>query len=83
MIGVVIGKVEKEDMEAAINGLREAELAGEGMDSANATVGNTVGAIGNIIVDVVGGKHGLATTAEVCLVKASSQTPFVVIKPSS
>ena len=63
MVGLVVGQVQLEQLEASVNGLREAETIGEGVDGSDAPNGESARAFGNLIVDVGGGQDGFGTAA--------------------
>jgi hypothetical protein len=53
-------------------------MADEGVRSTDAAVGNAARALGNLIVDVTGGKHGAPTIAQVGRVEASFNPALAV-----
>ena len=61
VIGFMVGQVDEKDMQAAIDGVDEAELSGQAMDRADAAVVDTVDAPGNLIMNIRGGEHRSAT----------------------
>ena len=63
MIGFVIGQMNLEQVETSVDGLDEAELVGEGMHGADATVADAAGALGDLVVDVASCHHGLFAVA--------------------
>ena len=70
VIGLVVGQVDLEQVQAAVDGVDEAELAGQQVDGADAAVADAAAALGDFVVDVAGGEHGLGTAAQVALVEA-------------
>jgi hypothetical protein len=69
------------DVELGINSLNEAELSGQGVKGANATVVNAPDTRGGLVMDVAGGEQRLAAAAEVGFVEAPLNTPLAVVKP--
>ena len=70
MVGLLIGEMEREKVETVIDGVDEPELLGEGVDSAESAVDQSLRAIGQLIVDV-GSRHDRpGTTGEILLVEA-------------
>jgi hypothetical protein len=69
-VGFVVGQVDLEDVQPAVDGLDEAELPGQGVQGADAAVVDAADTAGRLIVDVGGGEHGSVTATEVRLVEA-------------
>ena len=78
MVGFVVGQMELEQVQAAVDGVDEAELAGQGVDGADAAVADAAGAVGDLVVDVAGGEHGLVAAAQVGLVEAAFDPALAV-----
>ena len=58
MIGLMKGEVKGEQVQAAIDGVDEADLSGQGMDGADAAASEAAGAFGDLVVNVAGREHG-------------------------
>ena len=83
VVGLVVGQVELEQVQALVDGVDEAELAGQGVDGADAAVGDAAGAVGDLVVDVGGGEHGSGAAAEVGFVEAAFDAALAVGQPPS
>ena len=83
MIGFVVGQMDLEQVQAAVDGVDQAEPAGQGMDGADAAAGDAAGALGDLVVDVAGGQHGLGAAAQVLLVQAPFDPALAVGQFSS
>src|SRR5438270_13464212 len=83
MIGLMIGKVELQEVQAGIQSLDKSEPTCEGVNEPDAAAGDGMRAAGNFKVDVAGGPDGLRTTAEVCRVEAALDPPLAVRESSS
>ena len=62
VVRFMVGQVDLEQVEASVDGLDEAESAGQGVDGADAADGDAAAAFGDLIVDVAGGHHGLVSS---------------------
>ena len=71
VIGFVIRQMDLEQVQAAVDGVDQAELPGQEVDGADAAVGDAAAAVADFVVDVAGGEHGSGAVAEVGLVEAS------------
>jgi len=69
MIGFVVGQVDDEQLQAAVEGLNQSELLGQGVDSADTAVGNAPHPAGGLIVDFGGRKHGSVTAPDIGFVQ--------------
>ena len=69
MIGLVIGQVDLQKIQTSINGVDEAEAACQGMQGADAAVGDAAVTFADFVMDVGGGEHGLIATLAVELVE--------------
>ena len=78
VVGLVVGQVDLEQVQAVVDGVDEAELAGQGVDGADAAVADAAGAVGDLVVDVAGGEHRLAAAAQVGLVEAALDAALAV-----
>ena len=76
VVGIVIGQMDLQQAEAAIDGLVEAELLGQQMDGPDAAVGGRSRAFGDFIMDVRGGHDGPIASAVVVLVQSSGDPPL-------
>ena len=82
MIGFVVGQVNNEEVQGLVNGFGKAELACEKVDGAKAAISKTMAALGDVIVDVSGGEHGLAASADIGLVETAVHAALVIDQPS-
>src|SRR6185369_12470804 len=71
MVGIVIGQMDLEQMQALVNPLDEAEPPGQEMEGTDASVSDAAGAVADLVVNVAGREHGLRTTTEVGLIEAA------------
>ena len=73
VIGLVVGQVELEQVQAVVDGVDEAELAGQEVHGADAAVADAAAAVADFIVDVAGGEHGLGAAAQVGLGRGGAE----------
>jgi hypothetical protein len=66
----VVGQVDLQQVQAAINGLVQAELPHQEVDGTNTSVADATAAVADLVVDVAGGEHGFGAAAQVVLVQA-------------
>ncbi len=66
-----IGEVELEQVQAAVEGVDETHPARQGVDHTDTAAGDAAGAVGDVIVEVPGGKHGSLASGAVGLVGAA------------
>ena len=78
MVGLMVGQVKLEQVEALVNGLGESETMGEGVDGSDASDGESARAFGNFVVDVGGGHDGFGAAAQVGFVEASLDASLAV-----
>jgi hypothetical protein len=71
MVGLVVGHVKLEQLEASVDGLGEFEASGESVDGTDAADGEAASTLGNLVVDVGGSQDGLGAAAQVSLVEAA------------
>src|SRR5437016_6099750 len=74
----MIRQMDLEQVQIVVDGVHEPKLAGEGVHGTDAAVDNAARALGNLIVDVTGGKHGTPTIAQVAFVEASFKPALAV-----
>ena len=60
-----------EEMEPLVDGVVQAELTDEGVEGADAAVGDAVRSPGDLVVDVAGGEDGSVSVGELGRVEAS------------
>jgi hypothetical protein len=60
VVGLVVGEVELEQVEPLVDGFREAELADQQLDGADATAGDCLGFVGDLVLNISGGAGRLA-----------------------
>jgi hypothetical protein len=78
VIGLVVGKVELEQVQAVVDGVDEADLPRQGMDGPDAAAADTACAGGHFVVDVAGGEHGSLTATAVGAVETTSEAALAV-----
>jgi hypothetical protein len=81
VVRFMVRQMDLQEVEFGINRLDEAELSSQGVKGANAAVANTADACRSLVMNVAGGKEGLATTAEVRFVEAALDASLAVVKP--
>jgi hypothetical protein len=78
VVGLVVGQVELEQVQATVDGLDEADLACQGVQGPNAAAAEAAGAVGDLVVDGAGGEHGLSAVRDVGLVQAAFNAALAV-----
>src|SRR5450755_346353 len=78
VIGLVIGEMDFQKVQAFVNSLAEADTASQQHHGTDATMGNTTNATGKLVIDVPRGKHGPFTTGEDGLVQPPLDAPFAL-----
>ena len=58
MIRFVVGEVEFEEVQAVVDGVDQAEPAGQDVHGADAAVSDALAAAAHFVMDVAGGEHG-------------------------
>jgi hypothetical protein len=69
VIGLVVGQVDLEEVEVTVDSLGEAESVGQGVQGAEAAVGDAAVALADLVAEVGGGEHGPLAACEVELVE--------------
>jgi hypothetical protein len=69
VIRLMVGQVKLEQVQAAIDGLGQAELTHQEVHGTDATVADAAAAVADFVVDVVGSEHGFGAAAQVVLVQ--------------
>jgi hypothetical protein len=82
MVGLVIGQMDLEEMEALVNAVDESEPTGEEMKGAEAAVSDTPRAVADLVVQVAGGEHGLGAASEVRLVETTLNPALTLLQLS-
>ena len=59
VVGLVIGQVDLQEVKSLVDGLDQTEVAGQGMDGADAAVGDGLCFVGDLVVNVAGRQQGL------------------------
>ena len=83
VVGFMVREVDLQQLQTLVQGVDEAEPTGEGMNEANAAAGDAAGTLGDLIVNVGSGHHGLAATAQVLLVQSALDPALAVGQFSS
>ena len=78
VIGLVKRQVPLEHVQPVVDGVDQADLAGQGMDGTDAAVRDAAAAVGKFIMDVACGEHRLAASAELRLVQSSLDAALAV-----
>ena len=63
MVGLVVGQVKPEQVEALVDGLGKPESMSEGVQGSDPSDRESACTFGNLLVDVAGGQDGLAAAA--------------------
>jgi len=74
VIGLMVGKMEEEQVQALVNGVDEAHLPCQGMDRADASAAEAADAVGDLIVAFRGSEHGLAAAVSVGTIEPALDT---------
>jgi hypothetical protein len=74
----MVGAVELEQVQAAVDGVDEADPACQGVHGTDAAAADTAGAVGDLIVDVAGGEHGPLAVGCVRPVETALEAPLAV-----
>ena len=83
MIRLVVGQVDLEQDESPVNGLGETELVDEGMNRADAAVGDALALVADLVMDVGGGEHRPLATFEVELVEPACDSALASVQLSA
>src|SRR5207253_10971620 len=78
MIGFVIGQVEFQQRHAVVDGVNQPQAPDQRMDGSYSTHVDAARALGNLIMDVAGGEHGLIATPQVKPIDAPLDGPLAV-----
>src|SRR5215468_5460839 len=78
MIRFVVRQMDLEEMQPLIDGVDETEAPCQGVDGADAAVGQTSAAVGNFIVDFRGGEHRLVHLADLGFVEPANNAALAV-----
>src|SRR6516162_10805152 len=74
----MIGQVDLEDFQAAVDGIGQAEAADQQVHGPEATGGEAAGALADFIVNVAGRHHGFRAAAQIGLVQAALDPALAV-----
>ena len=69
VIRLVVGQVDLEQVQPAVDGLGQAQLAHQEVDGADTAVADAPATVADFVVDVAGGEHGLGAAAQVVFVQ--------------
>jgi hypothetical protein len=83
VVGLVVGEVELQQVQVAVDGVDEADLTGQGMNGADAAAADAAGPVGDLVVDVRGGEHGAVTRLGGGLVEAALDAALAVSQLAS
>jgi hypothetical protein len=78
VVGLMVGEVELEQVEVAVDGVDEADLARQGVKGTDAAAADAAGAVGDLVVDVTGGEHRTLAVGHIGLVEAARDAPLAV-----
>ncbi len=83
VIGLVVGQMDLEQNQPAVNGLGKPEPLREGMNGTDAAVGDAAIALADLVMDVAGGEHRPLAAFEVELVEASLDSALASVQLSA
>ena len=83
MIGFVVGHVNLEEMEFAIDGVDKADALGEEMKGADAAMADAMNAVGDFVVDIAGGENGAIGAAGFGFIEPALDTALVSVEAMS
>jgi hypothetical protein len=78
VVRFVIGEVDFQDLQAAVDGLDQAQVADQSVHGPEAADGDATAAFRNLVVDVASGSHGLRAAAQVRSVQTAFDTALAV-----
>src|SRR5262249_35899306 len=78
VVGLGGGEVELEQVQATGDGLDEAQLACQGVQGGDAGAAEAAGAVGDLVMNSAGRKHGTAAVGDVGFVKAAREAALAV-----
>jgi hypothetical protein len=78
MVGLMIGKVDFQQVQALVDGFDQSALLGERVEGADAADGDAARAFGNLLMDVAGGHNRSGTTAEVGFIQTALDAALAV-----
>jgi hypothetical protein len=78
VVGLVVGEVEREQVEAAVDGVDEADLVCQGVQGSNAAAAEAAGAVGDLVVDVPGSEHRTLAVEDVGFAEAAGDAALAV-----
>jgi hypothetical protein len=70
--------VEREQVEAAVDGVDEADLVCQGVQGADTAAAEAAGAVGDLVVEVPGSEHRTAAVEDVSFVEAACDASLAV-----
>ena len=80
VVAVVVGQVDLQQAEVAVDGLVKSELADQQVHGPDAAGGRGPRAIGDFVMDVRGGHDGLVATAVVLSCPSDGRSPACVVR---
>ena len=80
VIGLVEGQVDLEQLQAVVDGIDQADRAGQRMDSADPAVGGAAGAVSDLVMHVPRGEHRLAAAAELSFVQPPLDAALAIVQ---
>ena len=78
VIGLVIGQMNLEQVQLVIDGIDQADLAGQDVKGADAAMGQSAAALGDLVVDVGRGEHGPVHSTQTRFVEAALDSALAV-----
>ena len=78
VVGLVVGEMELEQVQAVVDGVDEADPACQGVQSADAAAADGAGAVGDLVADVGGGEHRPSAAVHVGFVEAAPDAALAV-----
>jgi hypothetical protein len=80
VIGIVVGQVKLEQLQALVDRVDQAELTDQGMQGADAAVGNAAVTVADFVMDVRGGEHRPVATLHVGFVQATLNAALALVQ---
>jgi hypothetical protein len=83
VVGLVVGQVDLQEVQAAVDGVDQAQASGQQVDGADAAGADAAAAAGDLVMDVAGGEHGSVAATDIGPVQAAFDAALVVVQASS
>src|SRR6202035_2246512 len=83
VVGFMVREMDIQQLQAPVQGVDEAEPAGQSMNEADAAAGDAAATLGDLVVNVAGSHHGLGATTQILLVQSALDPALAVGQLSS